>query len=139
MVCLTTNLTGHVVYIDILFTRRRRFVPYDIRISPSPGPTALVVSHTVGSTWGMQYHPQKYNSISVARSHTPHAFNYTLKGHALESVNTAKYLGITLSSNMSWDTHINNITVKANKILSFLLETCRSNRKRPKVWHTNPW
>ena len=120
MVCLTTNLTGHVVYIDILFTRRRRFVPYDIRISPSPGPTALVVSHTVGSTWGMQYHPQKYNSISVARSHTPHAFNYTLKGHALESVNTAKYLGITLSSNMSWDTHINNITAKANKILSFL-------------------
>jgi hypothetical protein len=101
MVCFTTNLTGDVVYIDILFTRRRRFVPYDIRISPSPGPTALVVSHTVGSTWGMQYHPQKYNSISVARSHTPHAFNYTLKGHALESVNTAKYLGITLSSNMA--------------------------------------
>ena len=99
MVCFTTNLTGHVVYIDIFFTRRRRFVPY--HISPLPGPTARVVSHTVGSTWGMPYHPQKYNSLSVARSHTPHAFNYTLKGHALESVNTAKYLGITLSSNMS--------------------------------------
>jgi hypothetical protein len=93
-----------------------------------------------GSTWGMQYHLQKCNSLSVTRSHTPHAFNYTLKGHILESVNTAKYLGITLSSNMSWGTHINNITAKANKILlAFCIETCRSNRKKPKVWHTNPW
>ena len=69
----------------------------------------------------MQYHLQKCNSLSVlTRSHTPHAFNYTLKGHVLESVNTAKYLGITLSSNMSWETHINNITAKANKIFSKL-------------------
>ena len=66
-----------------------------------------------GSTWGMQYHPQKCNSLSITRSHHPHAFNYTLNTRA-------KYLGITLSSNMSWDTHINNITAKANKILSFL-------------------
>jgi hypothetical protein len=73
-----------------------------------------------GSTWGMQYHPQKCNSLNVTRPHTPHAFNYALKGHVLESVNTAKYLGITLSSNMSWDTHINNITAKTNKILSVL-------------------
>ena len=28
---------------------------------------------------------------------------------------------LSLSSNMSWDTHINNITAKANKILSFLI------------------
>jgi hypothetical protein len=62
----------------------------------------------------------KCNSLSVTRSHTPHAINYTLKGHVFESVNTAKYLGITLSSNMLWDTHINNITAKATKILSFL-------------------
>jgi hypothetical protein len=68
-----------------------------------------------GSTWGMQYHPQKCNSLSITILHQPHAFNYTLKGHVLESVNTAKYVGITLSSNMSWDTHINNITAKANK------------------------
>ena len=67
-----------------------------------------------GSTWGMQYHPQTFNSLSVTRSHTPHVFNYTLKDHVLESENTAKYLGITLSNNMSWDTHINNITAKAN-------------------------
>ena len=62
----------------------------------------------------------KCNSLSVTRSHTPHAINYTLKGHVFESVNTAKYLGITLSSDMAWATHMNNITAITNKILSFL-------------------
>jgi hypothetical protein len=37
-----------------------------------------------------------------------------------ESVTTAKYLGITISNDMNWDTHINNITSKANKIIGFL-------------------
>jgi hypothetical protein len=40
--------------------------------------------------------------------------------HTLESVTTAKYLGITISKDMNWDTHINNITSKANKIIDFL-------------------
>jgi hypothetical protein len=41
-----------------------------------------------------------------------------LKGHTLESVETAKYL-VTISSNMTWNTHINNITSKAQKLLEF--------------------
>ena len=81
---------------------------------------------------GLQYHPQKCNSLSITRSHTPHAFNYTLKDHVLESVNTAKYLGITLSSNMSWDTHINNITAKVNKILSFLRRNLQIKQEETK-------
>ena len=72
------------------------------------------------NTWGMQFHPQKCNSLSITKSRTPFKHDYTLKGHILESVDTAKYLGITLSSNMSWEPHINNITAKANKILGFL-------------------
>jgi hypothetical protein len=48
-------------------------------------------------------HPSKCNSMSVTRSKTPFKFNYILKGHTLESVDTAKYLGITISSNMTRD------------------------------------
>ena len=57
--------------------------------------------------------------MSVTRSKTPFKFNYILKGHTLESVDTAKYLGITISSNMTWNAHINNITSKAQKLLGF--------------------
>ena len=56
--------------------------------------------------WSMQFHPSKCNSMSVTRSKTPFKFNYILKGHTLESVDTAKYLGITISSNMTWNAHI---------------------------------
>jgi hypothetical protein len=51
--------------------------------------------------WGMQFHPSKCNSMSVTRSKAPFKFNYILKGHNLESVDTAKYLGLTISSNMT--------------------------------------
>ena len=75
--------------------------------------------------WGMQFHPSKYNSLSVTRSKTPFKYNYILKEHTLEPVDTAKYLGIAISSNMTWNTHINNITSKAQKLLGFLEETSK--------------
>jgi hypothetical protein len=61
-------------------------------------------------------------------SHQPHAFNYTLKGHVLESVNTAKYLGITLSSNPLRNTtdprHLTrNFTIKNYPLLPFVKES----------------
>ena len=72
-------------------------------------------------TWGMQFHPQKCNSLSITRSHTPFKHAYTIREiHFKESVLTAKYLGVALSSNMTWEPHINNITTKANKILGYL-------------------
>jgi hypothetical protein len=35
-------------------------------------------------------------------------------------VDIVKYLGVTSSSNMIWNAHINNITSKAQKLLVFL-------------------
>ena len=41
----------------------------------------------------------------------------TLYGQPLERVNTYKYLGLLLSSGLSWTQHIHNICTKANKLL----------------------
>ena len=38
----------------------------------------------------------------------------------LESVDAAKYLGVTISKDLSWNTHINNITSTASKTLGFV-------------------
>jgi hypothetical protein len=51
---------------------------------------------------------------------TPIIAKYYLKGHALEAVDTTKYLGVTLSIDLLWNTHINNIAAKANRILGML-------------------
>ena len=54
--------------------------------------------------WGMQFHPDRYSSMSVTRSKSPFKYNYFLKGHNIESVDTAKYR-VAISSNMTWNTH----------------------------------
>ena len=40
-----------------------------------------------------------------------------LHGHTLNHVQVIKYLGVSISNKIRWDTHINNITGKANKTL----------------------
>ena len=45
---------------------------------------------------------------------------YTLHNCILESVSSAKYLGFDISSDLSWDTHINRISKKTNNTLDCL-------------------
>ena len=70
--------------------------------------------------WGMEFHPKKCNVLSCTRSRNPFAYNYTLKGHTLEYEASSKYLGVDLAANLSWNTHIDRITKKANSMLGFL-------------------
>jgi myo-inositol-hexaphosphate 3-phosphohydrolase len=63
----------------------------------------------------MAFHPDKCNVLTISRNKTPVKFNYCLHGHVLESVDKAKYLGVTISEDLKWESHINNICGKANK------------------------
>ena len=68
----------------------------------------------------MAFHPGKCTSLPVTRSRKPLGHQYELHGQILETVNTAKYLGVTISRDMNWSEHINNVCIKANKTLGFL-------------------
>ena len=68
----------------------------------------------------MAFHPDKCNVLSITRNKTPVKHTYTLYGHQLEHADKAQYLGVTIQSDLKWDSHINNITTKANKTLGFL-------------------
>ncbi|MEW8545052.1 MAG: hypothetical protein AB2693_16125, partial [Candidatus Thiodiazotropha sp.] len=43
-----------------------------------------------------------------------------LHGQAPEAVGHAKYLGVYISKDLSWNTHINRIFTNANRTLGFL-------------------
>ena len=45
---------------------------------------------------------------------------FMLHGQLLETVSQAKYLGITITSDLRWNAHINSISLKANRSLGFL-------------------
>ena len=47
----------------------------------------------------------------------------------LDSVSSAKYLGVTISDDLSWITHIDNITKSANQTLGFLKRNIRVHNK----------
>jgi hypothetical protein len=73
------------------------------------------------SNWQMKFHPSKCQVIRITgnRRNVQHA-NYHVHGHTLEVVDSCKYLGVTISKDLSWNNHIEAVTSKANKSLAFL-------------------
>ena len=47
----------------------------------------------------------------------------------LDSVSSVKYLGVTISDELSWSTHIDNITKSENQTLGFLKRNFRVHKK----------
>ena len=71
-------------------------------------------------TWDMELNPGKCQVIHITHLKSLVKFRYLMHNQELESVDAAKYLGVTISKDLSWNTHINNITSTANKTLGFV-------------------
>ena len=70
----------------------------------------------------MKFNVVKCHSMRVTR-HPPDKhiqFDYTLHKQRLEQVQSAKYLGITISDDLDWGQHISEISSKATKTWGFL-------------------
>ena len=72
--------------------------------------------------WQMKFNVAKCHSMRVTRHqhHKQILFDYSLHNQTLENVQSANYLGITISDNMDWGQHISEISSKATKKLGFL-------------------
>ena len=57
---------------------------------------------------------------------------YTLHGQTLESVDSANYLSVTISQDLNWKKHINNITGKANRTLGFIKRNVKTKNESVK-------
>ena len=70
--------------------------------------------------WKMCFNLEKCHVIPVTRNKTITKTQYILHGQLFETVTQAKYLGITITSDLRWNAHINSISSKANRSLGFL-------------------
>jgi len=68
----------------------------------------------------MSFHPDKGQILTISKKRNPISHNYTLHGHTLEHVTSAKYLDCTLNNHLDWGQHKQNICNKANRTISFL-------------------
>ena len=77
----------------------------------------------------MIFNPSECQVIHVTRRKTPLQTKYHLQGFVFESVPSAKYFVVTLSEDLKWSEHINNITQRANQTLGFLKRNIRVHNK----------
>ena len=70
--------------------------------------------------WDMEFNPSKCVVLVISKKKHKFIFNYRLHGQILEVVDSAKYLGVSISDDLSWNKHITNITTNANKSLGFI-------------------
>jgi hypothetical protein len=82
----------------------------------------------------MSFHPQKCTVIRIATNQR-HVIptQYTLHGHTLEVVDSAKYLGVTISEDLQWSKHIDNTVSKANRTMGFIRRNLRDCTKPVKA------
>jgi hypothetical protein len=68
----------------------------------------------------MEFNPSRCQVIHLPKGKHPFPTQYYLHGVQLESVTSAKYLGVDISENLTWDAHINRTSKKASQTLGFL-------------------
>ena len=81
----------------------------------------------------MRFQPVKCNMMQLTnKTLNKIQASYTLEGTVLENVDNIKYLGVTITNDLKWNTHISNSCTKANRTLGFLRRTlfsCPQNVK----------
>ena len=67
--------------------------------------------------WGMQFNAKKCYTFSINQKSSKF---YQLNNHILQQVSENPYLGVTISEDLKWTSHISKITKKASSTLGFL-------------------
>ena len=79
--------------------------------------------------WDMEFNPSKCQVVWVTTARNFINTVYTLHGQVLEVITSAKYLGVDISSGLSWNSHTDRITGNANKTLSIIKGISRLKTK----------
>ena len=85
---------------------------------------------------GLYFHPERCTRLPVTRNRKVLDFDYELHKQTLDTVTSAKYLGITVQQEINWDNHTDDITAKASRTLGFLRQNLKisSIELREKVY-----
>ena len=67
----------------------------------------------------MEFNPSKRQVLHISRSRSPIKSKYYKHGQELETVDSAKYLGVNIGADLSWNSHISKIISTVNRTLGF--------------------
>lgn len=74
----------------------------------------------------MSLNASKCKLVSFTRKHTISAFHYKINNAVVSATPSYKYLGVHLTSDLSWTTHIAAVSSKASQSLGYLRRNLRN-------------
>ena len=83
----------------------------------------------------IKFNASECKVLSVTRKKNPVSFNYHLGPTSLLRVPQEKGLGVIVTYNLKWNSHIQMVTSKANKMLVLLKRTCPLLTKKKSGGH----
>jgi len=82
--------------------------------------------------WKMSFNISKCHIMHISRSKKVIRRTYTLNGQPMSPVDQATYLGVELSSDLTWGPHVAKVTSKASQTLGFLKRNIHSAKPETK-------
>ena len=82
--------------------------------------------------WQMSFNASKCQHLTITWKKQPSNYNYCVSNQIIEKTDNHKYLGVTISSDLSFKHHISNIRAKATNTLGIIrrnLGPCSQNIK----------
>ena len=97
----------------------------------------------------MKFNPTKCVHLTITNKRTFFKHGYSIYDQQLQQVSSAKYLGVTINSHLTWKDHIIDICSKANSAKAFLQRNiyqcpkaiksnCYKSLVRPIIEHAAP-
>ena len=70
---------------------------------------------------GMRFQPVKCNIMQIGSKRIKKInASYSLEGTVLDNVEKIKYIGVTITNDLTWNTHASDICTNANRTFGFL-------------------
>jgi len=79
--------------------------------------------------WQMTFNTKKCHILSISRKRLKPLLDYRLGPEHLSVVDSYPYLGVTVSADLRWHHHVDNVCLKASRTLNFI---------RRNVYHCSP-
>ena len=87
----------------------------------------------------MEFISDKCEVLRITRKRNPVIFPYKLHNKELNVTNAAKYIGVTISKDLNWSPHINNITGKAKNTHRFIKRNIKTSNTKVKEMAYNTY
>ena len=80
----------------------------------------LLTVFSWAKTWGMSFNVKKCAHLTISKKRHPLEYAYSIDGDIIPNEKSTKYLGVTITSDLSWTKHIESIKAKASRTLGLI-------------------